>query len=55
MKIKTKEWLALSKEARAKLIQNEALKNCRHENSETIEITGTNETFTVCSDCGMEI
>ncbi|MCY7789882.1 hypothetical protein [Bacillus haynesii] len=55
MKIKTKEWLALSEEARANLIQNEALKNCQHANSETIQISGTYETFTVCHDCGAEI
>lgn len=55
MKIIPKHWLALSEEARANLIQNEALKNCQHENSETIPISGTHETFTVCHDCGVEI
>lgn len=55
MKIIPKQWLALSQVAKANLIRKEALKNCRHENSETIEITGTYETFTVCHDCGMEI
>jgi hypothetical protein len=30
----------------------EANEDCQHENNETIEVTGTEETVSICHDCG---
>ncbi len=29
--------------------------NCTHENSEIMNVIGTDETITICHDCGKEI
>lgn len=31
------------------------MKDCNHEENETIDIPGTDETITICRDCGYEI
>ena len=31
------------------------MKHCKHNNNETIEISGTDETISICHDCGYEI
>ncbi|UAY70701.1 hypothetical protein [Bacillus paralicheniformis] len=55
MKIVPRQWLALSPAAKANLIIAEFRENCRHENRETIPISGSYEAYTVCHDCGAEI
>lgn len=31
------------------------MKQCKHENNETIDVKGTDETIVICQDCGCEL
>ncbi|WIY58983.1 hypothetical protein [Bacillus arachidis] len=38
-----------------KQIENDKEASCQHEDNQTIEIKGTDESITICHDCGKEL